>query len=266
MIKELINNGMIIIYPIKTKKLEKGDNLKDIILENIPLKPKDKDIIVIASKPILITLGYTISLNNITIEKNGYKLAQIYDVHPGVVQLVLKYSNNIYGGVKGFLLAEIDGVFLPNAGIDMKNVGEDKVTLPPIRLSIFAKEIYDSIYRIYGVKVGVIISDSTVFPLRKGTRAVALYTYGFEPIKNYVNKEDLYKRKIKFTKMSLADEIASASHLVLGEGDEGIPAALIRGVNIFMKEEDTSSKLKIKKEECLYKELYKTHEPKYDIK
>ncbi|RLF01442.1 MAG: coenzyme F420-0:L-glutamate ligase, partial [Thermoprotei archaeon] len=163
----------------------------------------------------------------------------------------------VYGGVKEAILTEVDGIILANAGVDRKNVGSGLVALPFTELKGIAESFYRYAYERYSVKIGVIISDSMVTPLRKGTKAVAVYTYGFNPVRDYRGEPDLYGRKIRFTQQALADSIASAAHLVIGEGSEGVPAALVKGVKIEFIEDDTSEMAKVSRYECIYGRLYK---------
>jgi coenzyme F420-0:L-glutamate ligase len=251
---------MIHIYPVKTGIINVGTNIIDTIIESIPLKLRDKDILVISSKPILIALGYTVKRSQIECDDISRRISKRYNIPPHVVRAILSHSIRLYGGTEGFLLSEVDGILLPNAGIDNKNCKDrDSMVLPPIKLKNMAKRFYTEILNKFGVRVPIIISDSTIFPLRRGTRAVAIYVYGFKPIKNYIGKKDLFGRKIKYTTLSLADEIASAAHLLIGEGEERTPAAVVRGVEIILCEEDLSDQLKIEKDRCLYNEVFESY-------
>jgi len=248
---------MICVYPIRTGLIKRGDDPISKILDNIPIEINERDVLVISSKPLLIAYNKTIDLNNVKYSDRGLDLAYKYDIDPRFGELIISYSDRIYGGVSEAILTEVDGIIIANAGIDRKNVGGGELALPFTELKGIAKKFYDEIFKRFGVRVGVIITDSMVSPLRKGTKAVAVYIYGFKPVKDYRGVKDLYGRVIRYTQFALADSIASAAHLVIGEGAESIPAALVKGVDIELVDKDTTDEIKVGRDECIYRELYK---------
>lgn len=246
------------IIPIKTRLIREGDDAIKIIVDSIPVKPRNKDVIVVATKPLLKAYSKTVDISKINIEvsDSARKIASEYKLHPILSELIIRYTSGIYGGVDGFVLANIDGILLPNGGIDHKNIGKETYALPYVFIKDKAREIYNYIRDKYGVAVGVVISDSTLYPLRLGTRAVAVVIYGFTPVVRYTGNLDLYGEKIKVTYLNIADELASAAHLVMGEGAEGVPATLIRGLDIKMVEEYTCDRAKLGPNQCIYNKLY----------
>jgi len=244
------------LIPIKTGIINEGDDPIDLIIDRLPLNVKEGDVLAVATKPLLKAYSKYIMLEEVSSDKYSIKLAEKYGNKSSLAALIIKYSDKILGGVKGFILSIVDGVILPNAGVDRKNVGVNRYALPFVEIKDKAREFYYRVLERYQVRIGVILVDSTIFPLRLGTRAIAVAIYGFIPIKNYIGTEDLYGVKIKYTYMNIADEMASAAHLVMGEGDEGIPAVLIRGYNINLIDKDTSDMAKIKFKDCLYNKLY----------
>ncbi len=249
--------GMSIsVYGVRTRVINAGDDPIEIILSSLPIEPNKGDVLVIATKPLLAAYSKHMSIDNITSTSRLAKvLSEKYTIDPSIAELITRYSSKIYGGVKGFILTNVGGIILPNAGIDHKNIRHGSCSLPYTMLQNVAKEFYYAILRRYGVRVGIVISDSTLFPLKRGTRAIAVYTYGFIPIKKYVGRRDLFGKDIKYTYLNIADEIASAAHLVMGEGDEATPAALVRGVEIELYEDDTTDMMKLNEHECIYTEL-----------
>lgn len=225
-----------------------SDNIKELIDEG--------DILVLASKVVLKTKKLFKSLGEVIPSKEAREIASRYKMDPRFVELILEYSKYILGGVEGVLLTYTGDIFTANAGLDRKNIGVDKVSLPPYLLRGTAREIYEFLVRRLGKKIGVVISDSIVYPLRLGTRAYAIDVYGFKPIRDYRGSRDLYGREIMYTRLNLADELASAAHLVMGEGRERIPVVLIKGVDIELYEGEVTDDLLIPPKECLYKDIY----------
>ncbi len=251
----------IIIKPVRTSIIKPGDDIIKIITDSIKNIANNEDILVVSSKPILIAYNQLIDYRVVTASRIAGELSKRYKLDPRVIELIIRYSDRIYGGVPRFLLTDVNGVLIPNAGIDFKNIPNDKVSVLSISLlKEFAKNLYHHIYSNLRIKLGIVISDSTIYPLRLGTRAIALVVYGFKPIRDYRGVSDLFGRCIEVTRLSLADEIASAAHLVIGEGSERIPAAIVKGLNIELEEGDFSEEIKLSQEECIYRLLFKRFE------
>lgn len=247
---------MIKIYPVRTSLIKPGDDILSILISALSkYKLKQKDIIVVSSKPIYIAYGRIIKLSQIYPNIESREISKKYNINPRYAKIIIEEADVILGGTDNFLLTIKDNILIPNAGIDQKNVETNSVVIPTRKIFDFTKTLYKSIRDSFNVKVGIIIMDSFITPLRLGTRAVAIATYGFMPIKKYVNKRDLYGKKIKFTFQGLADEIASAAHLVIGEGDERIPLAIVRGLNIKLIEKDTTYLTKIELKKDIFREL-----------
>ena len=102
-------------------------------------------------------------------------------------------------------------------------------------------------------KIGVLIVDSQVAPLRMGTRGTALAVSGFKPVNDLRGKRDLYGKKLSVTRHALADDLASTAHLVIGESDEKIPTVIIRNAPVVFTEENiTMDDMRISSEECVF--------------
>ena len=107
-------------------------------------------------------------------------------------------------------------------------------------------------------KLGIVITDSRIFPLRQGVTGVAIGYAGFQGIRNYIGSNDLFGRRIKMTKTNVADSLATAAVLEMGEGDEQIPLAVITGVaNIVFTEKVRRKELQMDPENDLYRPLFR---------
>jgi coenzyme F420-0:L-glutamate ligase/coenzyme F420-1:gamma-L-glutamate ligase len=99
--------------------------------------------------------------------------------------------------------------------------------------------------------LGVVIVDSRVTPLRLGTIGLALATAGFRQVRDFRGVRDLYGRRTQITFQALADDLAGAAHLLMGEARESVPFVLVRGAPVdFGAPSMRSVKLRVK--ECLY--------------
>jgi coenzyme F420-0:L-glutamate ligase/coenzyme F420-1:gamma-L-glutamate ligase len=123
------------------------------------------------------------------------------------------------------------GVVCLNAGIDKSNVqGRDAYCLLPRDPDRSAKRIARRIQTLAGEKVRTIVTDTYSRPFRVGQCEFAIGASGLDPFVDYRGTRDLFGRVLKFKRVSIVDEIASAAELVMGQGDEGVPVAIVKGV------------------------------------
>ncbi|MDZ4295769.1 MAG: coenzyme F420-0:L-glutamate ligase [Patescibacteria group bacterium] len=121
-------------------------------------------------------------------------------------------------------------VFIPSAGIDESN-GNDYYILWPKNPMGAAKTLWQWLRKTYGVRdLGVIISDSHTIALRRGVIGFALGYHGFIPLKDYRGTKDLFRRELKMTQTNFPDALAAAAVVLMGEGSEATPLALIEDV------------------------------------
>ena len=102
---------------------------------------------------------------------------------------------------------------------------------------------------------GVIIADSRVQPLRKGTIGIAIATAGFEPIEDLIGHPDLFNRPMEITTRAVADDLASAAQFLLSEADKRTPVVVIRGSNVEFSENPVSTP-EMEAEKCLYMNIF----------
>jgi len=151
---------------------------------------------------------------------------------PRFVEMVIRESDIIFGGLPGFLLSIKDGILAPNSGIDKSNVPENYVICLPKDPFMTAENIRTHFLVNHGLKIGVIISDSRLMPTRIGTIGVAIGCSGIEPVEDLRGKKDLWGKKIKYTLKASADCFATMGTFMMGESDESIPIVVIRGSNV----------------------------------
>ncbi|MFX0138724.1 MAG: coenzyme F420-0:L-glutamate ligase, partial [Candidatus Hodarchaeota archaeon] len=227
----------ITLFPLKTKLIEKGDDISQIILDTLrkeKLELKEKDVLVIAETPLAISQGRYIDLNNVNPSRQALDLAELYDMDPSMVQVIIDEADKIYGGVKHVLLCEKYGCLTANAGVDQSNAPPGCVVLLPDINSIH--EIRKKIQDITGKQIGIVLSDSRTQPLKRGVVGAALAVSGIESVSDERGKPDLYGRKLRFTFRAIADDLATAAQLLMGESNEQIPIVLIRGAPIQLTE------------------------------
>jgi F420-0:gamma-glutamyl ligase len=171
-----------------------------------------------------------------------------------MAQLVLNEADFIFGGISlGFLLTAKEGIISPNAGLDRSNIPGGKVVL-------FSEHPYDTAERTrqalqakYGVRLGVILTDSWLMPGRQGTTGVALASAGFFPTQDERGKEDLFGNPMAVTVRGIADTICAAAQLVMGERAEATPFAVVRNAEIELTDQKISKDdVAIDWQHCIY--------------
>ncbi len=218
---------------------------------------QDKDILVLSETVVATTQGRVFDLKTVKkIRPEATALAKQYQMDPRLVELVFQESSAIIGGVDHVLLAEVGGILIANAGIDQSNAGgDDKVVFLPKDLQKTADEIREQLEQRHNVKIGIILADSRVQPLKVGIIGMALAVSGIQPIIDCRGRKDLFGRELRIKQMAVADDIASAAELLMGECDEAVPFALVRGAPVKFTDESPVSMVMLPTE-CLFMNIF----------
>jgi len=248
------------LYPIKTKLIKPGESFVKIILDAIEkqsVRLDDGDVLALASKAVATANNRIANLKNIVASEEARIIAKNFGLTQEFAQLLMEEADKIYGGVKKAVLTLKNGMMNVNSGIDNKNAPKGHVVLLPEDPDKEAEKIRKEIEMQTGKKVGIIIVDSGVYPLRMGTRGFAIAVSGFKPVKDYRQRKDLFKKPIVITRHALADDLASAAHFLMGEADEKVPAVLIKNINLTLTEDDVSRDTQIPSKECVFANAFK---------
>jgi coenzyme F420-0:L-glutamate ligase/coenzyme F420-1:gamma-L-glutamate ligase len=213
------------------------------------------DVLVITSKIVSKAEGCVVNLSDVEPTDDALRYAKITGKDPRVVELVLRDSHAVSRAAKNVLVVEHRlGFVCANAGIDQSNVeGDDEtVLLLPIDPDGTAASIHDVLRQRYDVEVGVIISDSHGRPFRLGTVGVAIGVAGMPGMLDLRGQTDLYGRELKISIQGYADLVASAAQLATGEGAEGRPVVLVRGLS-FTRTDGNAAELNRPVQEDLYR-------------
>jgi coenzyme F420-0:L-glutamate ligase len=244
---------MIEIIPVRIR-IEANAGI-NFLAKTIAEHAKSRDIIVVSSKAVSYCEGRLVKLSDVKPSSTAVKLASHYSLSPEIAELVLREAESIIGGGDGFVLAVKHGVLAPNAGIDTSNVPDGFAILYPENPQKSADEIRKKVEEIIGGRVGVVIADSRILPLRRGVTGIAIASSGFEAVSDERGKPDLYGKPLTVTFRNVADMLASASQLVMGEANEMIPVVIVRGLNTRFVDEEYD--LSVKAEECLYVKAFR---------
>lgn len=248
------------LFSIKLPLIKKNDPLLEIIIQTIKDQGKslnEGDIIVIAEKVVATSQGRVISLSEIKkISDRAKKLAKEYDMDERYIELILQEASMILGGMRHVILAKVNDFLIANAGIDQSNAGIGNVVLLPNNLKEVVWNYWKELRKEFGIEnFGVIMADSRVQPLRKGTIGIAIATAGFEPIEDLRGQPDLFKRPMEITMRAVADDLASAAQFLLSEADQQTPVVIIRNSNVEFTESPQLTP-EMAPEECLYMNIF----------
>jgi len=217
--------------PVVVRPKNSRFDIVSLIEERLGGRLREGDILVISSKFVAVSEGRVVRLSSVRAENKAKRLAVKNRMDERLCELVLRESDEIVGGIPGFVLASKDGVLTPNAGIDKSNVKHGSVVLYPRRPELSAWRIREALKFSRGVSVGVVICDSRLSPTRRGTTGVAVASSGIEAVLDMRGRKDLFGNVLKVTSQSVADDLSSAAEILMGESDEATPIVLARGLN-----------------------------------
>ena len=215
-----------------------GDDLARILgdaLEAAALPPQPADVLVVTHKIVSKAEGRYVALADITPSPRARELAAATGKDPALVEVILSESRKVLRLRPGLIIAEHrSGVVLANAGVDHSNVpggaAGERVLLLPHDPDASSAALRDALGRRFGARFAVVVSDSVGRAWRNGIVGLALGAAGLPALLDLRGRRDLEGRPLKVTQVGLADAIASAAQLLMGEADEGRPAVLVRGV------------------------------------
>jgi len=218
------------VIPVKfQKEVESNDDLVDLILESFEIN--DDDILVFSQKIISKNEDRILRLSSVSPSLLADGIASSYGKDPRLVELILSESKRIVRMENGVIIVETKhGFVCANAGIDESNVEDGYATLLPNDPDRSANLLKEKIKQKTGKNVAVIISDTFGRPFRLGQTDIAIGIAGLEPILDYNGKPDTFGKIMQVTAIAVADEICSASELVMGKIQK-CPIAVIRNYN-----------------------------------
>ena len=215
----------IIPIPIE-KEITEDDDLSELILTSGDIL--DGDVLVIAQKIISKQEGRIVELSAVNPSLLAQGISSQYNKDPALVELILSESKRIVRLKNGLIIVETNSGFIcANAGIDESNVVNGFATLLPMDSDKSAEIIRTNILNKTGKNVAVIISDTFGRPFRMGQTNCAIGISGLNPILDYAGTLDSFKRILRITAIAVADELSSATELVMGKTKK-CPVAIVR--------------------------------------
>lgn len=217
--------------------VQTGDDLTGLVragLDRAGLTLQDGDILVLAQKIVSKAQGRMIRLADVTPSPQAIELAAVTLKDPRFVEVVLGESREVLRARANTLIVEHRlGFVCANAGVDRSNVeapeGEEILLCLPADPDGTCAELRRTLGEAYGADIGVIINDSHGRAWRMGTMGVAIGAAGVPALLDLRGKPDLFDHALQITQVGLADELAAAASIVMGQADEGRPVVHVRG-------------------------------------
>lgn len=226
------------IRPVRTRIFREGEALIPFITDHIK-KLAESSIIIVTSKIVSLS------------EK---RTSEIKDA--GTRDRIVKSESQWAMRTKYTWLTIKDNTVMASAGVDESNA-DGKIILLPKNSFAAAHRIREKFKKYYGVKnLGVIITDSRLLPLRAGIVGIALGYSGFGGVRDYRGTPDIFGRILEFSRTDVADSLATAAVLLMGEGAEQRPLAVITGAPVQFKNKIDRRELFIDPREDIYQPLF----------
>lgn len=236
-----------------------GDNLADIIVDTLQkntIALEDNDILVIAQKIVSKAEGRAVNLARVTPSPRAIQLAEKTEKDARLVELILQESNDILRTRLGTIIVEHKlGFVCANAGIDHSNVAgagdtqEEWVLLLPADPDHSAQTLRDHIQSRTGKRVGILIIDSHGRAWRNGTVGMAIGMAGVPGLQDLRGKPDLFGFTLRITQVGVADELAAAASLMMGQAAEGMPVVHVRGFPYELRESSLQELIRPKEQD-----------------
>src|SRR5450755_604634 len=209
--------------------VRKNDDLVALIGEGLArggIVPRGGDVFVLTQKIVSKAEGRMVDLATVEPSAEAIELAGKVQKDPRLVELILSESVRVVRATPGIVMA--------NAGIDLSNVTSpddpQRALLLPVDPDGSAAILRRRLSLRFGTSVAVIINDSFGRAWRRGTCSVAIGAAGLPSLMDLRGSPDLFGRKLQVSITGHADEIAAAASLVMGQGAEGQPVVIVRGL------------------------------------
>jgi coenzyme F420-0:L-glutamate ligase / coenzyme F420-1:gamma-L-glutamate ligase len=253
-------SGTLEITPLnQLPLLKEGDDLAEIIIaraEALRVGIRNRDIVIIGQKAVSKAEGRIIDIDEVIPSARASKIARKTGKSPEFVETVLRESSKVLRAEKdAFIVRTKQGSTCLNAGVDKSNVkGDSTYALLPQDPDASARRLRKRIGQLTGKHVGVVITDTRSRPFRLGQVEESIGIAGLSPLIDYRGQKDLFGYTLRFKNVAIADELASAAELVMGQGRERTPVAIIRGLRRVKFQDRASSKvLAVVAEEDLFR-------------
>ena len=228
-----MSSGRLQIIPIENIPLiRKGDDIADIVFSTLNENQQEihpGDILLISHKVVSKSEGNTYKISEISPSTEAQEIAEKTGQSQMKVEIALRDSVSIIRKSPVLITKTRQGLITDYSGVDQSNAPDGSILSLPENPDESANIIQSEISKKVGFHVPVIITDTQGRPWRKGAVNVAIGIAGMSPFIKNAGLADLYGRSLRSSLVCIADEIASAAELLMGQADEKIPVIIVRG-------------------------------------
>jgi coenzyme F420-0:L-glutamate ligase / coenzyme F420-1:gamma-L-glutamate ligase len=207
-------------------------------LERQGLTPASDDVLLVCQKIVSKSEGRFVDLASVDVSERARDLATRCGKDPRLVEVILRESIEVVRCAPQVLIVRHRlGLVMANAGVDQSNIpgSEHRVLLLPEDPDGSAAALRRSLSAILGSSPALIITDTFGRPWRSGVCGTAIGASGITTLLDRRGERDRFGRELKVTQVAIADALAAAAALVMGEGAEGRPVVLARGLPAGLK-------------------------------
>ena len=239
--------------------IEPNDDLVSIINKSINdngIDIESGDVIAVAQKIISKCENRYVELKNIQPSKEATDLAKTLNRDPAFIQIIQNESKKIISTDKNVIIVEHKLGFINiNAGIDRSNIlqKDDVVLLLPENPSKSAKDLQSAISANFQRDIALIVTDSMTRPFRSGVTNFALASANIPSLIDLKGDSDIYGNILQSTEIAIADELAAAAGLLMGQGSEKQPVIIIKGFDKKNYSTNDAFDLVVDEDEDLYR-------------
>ncbi|MFX0053438.1 MAG: coenzyme F420-0:L-glutamate ligase [Promethearchaeota archaeon] len=231
-----MKNRELTIVPIREIPLIKpGDDLPSLFAEKlsgIREEIESGDVLVVSHTIVSMAEGRLYLLSEIEVSDKAKQLSLKLEREPEYIQLALDNSVEIIREAPVLITRTAQGLITDFSGVDKSNAPPGHALALPVDPDNSAQAIHHAISNELGIRIPVIIADTQGRPWRRGAINLAIGIAGMTPFAENAGRMDRFGRTLRSSRVCLADELAAAAELVMGQTGEGIPAAIIRGLNL----------------------------------
>lgn len=219
--------------------VREGDDLAELCeagLAKVNIQLKNGDILVLAQKIVSKAEGRIEYLKDVVPSKEAQRMAKRTKKDPRLVELILRESSRVLRTRPGLIIVEHRlGFVCANAGIDASNVElaeggvRDRVVMLPEDPDASAQAIMRRLNQMSGARIGVLIIDSHGRAWREGSVGVVIGSAGIAGVADLRGTPDLFGVPLQSTQVGIADEVAAAASILMGQAAEGRPVVHVRG-------------------------------------
>lgn len=216
--------------------VQRGDDLAEVVARAVSdngLRLEDGDALVVAQKIVSKAEGRQVRLADVQPSPPALELAAATGKDPRIVELVLSESEEVLRFRRDVLVvAHRLGFVMASAGVDQSNIadGDETALLLPLDPDASCRRLRAALRERCGVDVAVVVNDSHGRAWRKGVVGVSVGVAGMPALLDRRGEVDLFGRKLRITEVALADELAAAASMVMGQAGEARPVVLCRGL------------------------------------